>query len=164
MVTIKETKKYHKIKKRIPRIIYKKIDKHEIIHGSRVLNKRFPQYLEKETTDYDLYSKTPKKDAVEVEKALDKRFGFNAFRTETAIHKSTWKVRSNVTGEGVADYTKPERKIPYDVINGKKYVKLGFVKKHILKTLKDPSASFRHEKDRDALNRIKIFEKTKKWR
>ena len=35
------------------------------------------------------------------------------------------------------------------------------VKKHIKKTLKDPEAKYRHDKDRDALNRIEIYQKMK---
>jgi len=63
-----------------------------------------------------------------------------------------------------SDYTKPEGKIPSEKIGGKRYVKLSHVKKTIKKTLKDPEAKYRHAKDRDALNRINIYESRKKKR
>ena len=163
-ITLKKSKKFHKNKHKIPRIIRGKIDKHEIIYGARALNVRFPKFLKKTTKDFDVFSATPKKDAIQTERALDKHFGGNFFFVEPAKHSGTYKVKSIANHEGYADYTKPDKNIPSKLIKGKRYVKLNFVKKHIKKTLKDPQAKFRHAKDRDALNRIKIYEKIIKKR
>jgi len=164
MPTLKQVNKYHKKKKYVPKIIHRATGKHEIIYGARALNKQLPSHLDVATDDYDIFSPTPKVDANQTEKKLDKFMGFNAFKVEPAQHEGTYKVKSNVTGKGVADYTKPENKIPFRIIDKKKYIKLDYVKEHIGKTLKDPEAKYRWEKDRDALNRIRIYEKLKKMR
>ena len=157
--SLKKTEQFHKQKKKIPTIIVEKMDRHEIIYGARALNKRFPSFLDTPTQDYDIYTPHPKRDAHETERALDKKFGGDFFRVTKGICPRTWRVRSNVNDEVYADYTKPEETIPFDVIGGHNYVTLEHTKKHITKTLNDPSAEFRHAKDRDALNRIKIYEK-----
>lgn len=159
---LKKVEVFHKKKKHIPKTVLLTIGRNEVIYGARALNKRFPPYLDRPTQDYDVYSNTPKKDAVQAEKALDKRFGGDYFYVKQAQHKSTYKVMSHVNQEGYADFTKPEQKIPYDRIGGKKYVKLNYVKQKIKKTLKDPESKYRHAKDRDAYNRILIYEKVKK--
>jgi len=161
-ISLKKTKHYHKHRRTIPNIIRSRIDEHEIVYGARALNKRFPPYLDKYTEDYDIYTPHPKRDAHETEQALDKRFGGDFFYVEPARHPNTFRVKSHTDGSVAADYTKPEQKIPYDMIGDVKYVKLGFVKKHIHKTLRDPEASYRHQKDLDVLNRIKLYERMKK--
>ena len=160
--SLKKTKHYHKNRRKIPNIIKSKIDKHEIVYGARALNKRFPPYLDKYTEDYDIYTPHPKRDAHETERALDKKFGGDFFHVEPAVHPNTYRVKSHIDGSVAADYTKPEKKIPYDTIDNIKYVKLGFVKKHIHKTLNDPEASYRWNRDKDTLNRIQIYERGKK--
>lgn len=162
MPTLKQVDKFHRKKKSIPRVVMSVTDSHEIIYGARAMNKQLPSHLDKPTMDYDIFSPTPKKDAMQTEKALDKEFGGDYFFVEPAKHKGTWKVKSHINKEGYADYTKPEGYVPYRKIGGKKYVKLAYVKAHIMKTLKDPEAKYRHDKDRDALNRIKVYEKLKK--
>lgn len=161
-VSLKKTEHHHRNKKRIPSTIKSRIDNHEIVYGARALNKRFPSFLDVPTTDYDIYTPHPKRDARETEKALDKKFGGDYFFVEPGRHPDTIRVRSHVDGKVYADYTKPDESIPSDKIDGIRYVKLSYVKKRIHKTLDDPSASYRHEQDRDALNRIKIYEKKKK--
>jgi len=161
MVTVKQTKTFHKKKRNIGKVILSKTGKNEVIYGAQALNKRFPPYLQKHTTDYDILTKNPKKEARQTERALDRHMGFNAFKTEPAIYEGTHRVRSNVTGEVYADYTKSEKKVPYDRIGKHNYVKLGHVKKTIKKTLRDPEAAFRHAKDQDSYNRIKIYEREK---
>ena len=165
MVSLKHSETFHKKKKQIPAIVRKTIGKDEVIYGERALNARFPNWLDRHTEDFDVYSKTPKKDAKQSERALDKAFGGNYFYTEPAQHKGTHKVKAYANQTGYVDYTKPEKKMPpSEVINGKRYVKLNVVKAHIKKTLKDKEAQYRHAKDRDALSRIKVYEKMQKVR
>ena len=164
MVGLKKTQVFHKKKKNIQRIVLGTIGNKEIIYGERALNARFPNYLDKQTKDYDVYSPTPKKDAREAERALDKNFGGDYFYTTPAKHGGTYKVRSKVTGEGYADFTKKEGRVPYDKIRGKKYAKLSYIKKERKAILKDPESKYRHIKDRDAINRIRLYEKMKRKR
>ena len=161
-VPLKKVKHFHRQKHKIPKIILGKVDKKEIIYGARALNKRFPKFLDKPTQDYDIFSTHPKKDAREAERALDKGLRGDHFFVKPALHPGNFKVIAHVTNEGYADYTKPDETIPFDIIDGKKYVKLGHVKKTIRKTLADPESAYRHSKDRDALNRILIYEKMKR--
>jgi len=162
MASLKKVEYFHRNKKRISKVILRKTGKKEIIYGARALNKQFPPFLDKPTQDFDIFSPTPKKDAKQTEKALDKEFKGDFFYVEPAKHEGTYKVKSRINNEGYADYTKPEKKIPSRKIGKHRYVKLSYVKKHIKKTLKDPEAKYRHDKDRDALNRIRIYEKLKK--
>lgn len=164
MVTLEQTEKFHKNKKIIKRVILSHTQRHEVIHGQKAVNKQLPKHLHRDTRDYDIFSRSPKRDAKETEKALDKRFGFNAFKTVRGVHKGTYKVKSRVDGETYADYTRPERKIPRKRIDGKNYATLNYFKGHILRTLKDKDSKFRHEKDKDTLNRIRIAQKKKRKR
>lgn len=161
-LTLKQIEHFHRNKRKIPSIILSKTEAHEVIHGARALNKHLPKFLDKPTEDYDIFSRTPKKDARQIEKALDKSFGGDFFFTESAIHKGTHRVKDRVRKSVVADYTKPKKKIPHKKIGGKNYAKLSHIKKHIKKTLKDKEAKYRHDEDRDALNRIRIHERLKK--
>jgi len=163
MLTDKQKMTYYKKKNKVNTIIRSTAKKRkQIIYGARALNAYFPPHLDKHTEDWDIYSNTPRKAAVRTEKRLDRAFGGDFFYVEPAQHPGTYKVKSRVTRSGVADYTRPERKIPYETIRGKRYVALSHVKKHIKKTLKDPSASFRWDKDREALQRIELYEKYKR--
>jgi len=162
MVTLKQVKKFHKNKHRISKIVKSKIDKHEVIYGARALNKYLPKSLEEPTNDYDIFTPTPKKDAKQVERALDRKFGGNYFYTKQAIHKGTWRVKDRLRDKEVADYTRPDKTVKYKTINGIKYVTLEWIKKQKKETLRNIEAKYRHAKDKDALNRIKIFQKMKK--
>jgi len=159
---LQKTEHFHRHKHRIPGIILGAVDDREIIYGARALNKRFPHYLDRHTEDFDIFTSHPRKDALQTERRLDKAFGGDFFFVKQAVHPGTWKVKDNVTGETRADYTKPDKVIPFNRIGGRKYVTLSFVKSHIRKTLKDPDAKYRWERDRDALNRILIFEKMRR--
>ncbi len=165
MLTEKQKLKYYKTQNKIGPIIKRNVRRRgHIIYGARALNAHFPDYLDKHTEDYDIFSKTPRKTAGRVEKRLDKHYGGDYFYVEKALHPGTYKVKSYVTKRGIADYTKPEEKIPSKKIKGIKYVKLKWVKKKIKKTLKDKESRYRWDKDREALQRIKIYERIKKQR
>ena len=157
-VTTKHTERFHMLKHRIPNIIKSTIGVKEIVYGEHALKVRFPGWLERPTQDYDVYSPNPKKDAIQAERELDSVFGGDFFFVKPAQHKGTWKVMAHANQEGYADFTKPSEKVPFDIINGIKYARLSLEKKHRVKSLKDKDFSFRHPKDKDALNRIKIYE------
>lgn len=137
-------------------------DQH-IIHGARAINVQVPVPLRKHTEDYDVYTKKAKQQAIEMEKKLDKEFGGDYFRVEKAKHKNTWKVKSNVTNKTVADYTGQGKKPSYKNILGTRYATLKAMKRKIHKTLKDEAKEFRHDKDRETLQRIKLSEDLLDW-
>lgn len=157
-MNLKQTEKFYKNKEVIKRVILSKTDPHEVIHGQMALNKQFPKHLRTHTRDYDIYSEKYRKDAREVEKALDKELGGNYFRVELAKHPGTRKVVSNVDNKTYADYTKSPNHIPHRKISGKNYASLEYFKNHIAKTLKDPTAKYRHAKDKLTLQKIKLAE------
>lgn len=161
-VSVKKTKKFHKKKHLIDDIILSTIGKNEVIYGEQALRAYFPKYLERHTQDYDVYSSKPFRDARQAEHKLDKKFGGDFFYVKPAQHPGTYKVMSNVNEEGYADFTRKPPKTKYKKIHGKNYISLNIEKQHRLKSLNDPESSWRHGKDRDALNRILIFEKSKK--
>lgn len=158
-ITLAHTEQFHKQKHKIGNIIIAVTDDHEIIHGARALNQRFPKHLDRYTKDFDIFTDTPEKDARETEKKLDKEFGGDFFYVVKGQHPGTWKVKAHATDETYVDYTKPEKKVPYDVIGNLNFASLSHMKKSFEKSIADPFSSFRHNKDLDALNRIKIFEK-----
>lgn len=154
--------KYYKNQDKINSVILNdaKEDSH-IIYGAKAINAQLPPYLNRHTDDWDIFSNTPKTDAIETEKKLDKEFGGDFFKVQKAEHPNTWKVKSNVTNKTVADYTYPNEKVPYTRIYANKYAKIGWIKSKIIKNLKSGSSlKFgRFDKDKEALQRIKLYEK-----
>lgn len=163
-LSMKETRRFHKNKHKIGNVIINKTDDRETHYGARALNVRFPSYLDRHTRDFDIFSSHPKKDAIETERALDKKLGGDFFYTEKAEHPGTHKVIAHATGETYADYTKAPKDLPREKIRGIYYPKVPYIETRLRKTLRDPDASHRHVKDRDALNRIKIWKKYHKER
>jgi hypothetical protein len=162
-VSINKTKQFHLKKNIISKIVLSTIDPNEIIYGEQALKVRFPKFLERPTQDYDVFSPMPLKNAREAEKKLDKFFGGDFFFVKPATHPNTFRVIAHANQEVYADFTKmPKTKIPYNKIEGHNYVTLGFEKTQRNKILQNPTYKWRHGKDKDALNRIIVFEKMKK--
>jgi len=156
MPTLKQVEQYHRLKERIRDLILKNVGNNEIIYGSQAINKQVPKHLQSFTRDFDIYADDPLQEAEQLDYALDKMMGFNSFEVRRARYPHTQKVKSRVTGRTHADYTKPQNKVPYVVIEGKKYAKLDYIKKQKIKTLKKGIATHRKLKDQDQLNRIRI--------
>lgn len=139
-------------------------NKGNILYGARATNIYLPPHLDADTRDFDIYSKTPKKSAKELERELDRKFGGDYFEVKPAEHKGTFKVVSKVTGSGVADFTKQEKGVAYKIsLDRIRYANLQHIKKKLMAILKDPSKKFRHQKDRETLQRIKVYERFYKW-
>jgi len=162
--TNKQLLEYYKKKKKIDEIVKKHLQKKKklILYGARAYNVHFPSFLDTKTTDWDVYSKTPKKSAQRVEKKLDKKFGGNYFYVQKAKYPQTHKVKSYVTEKTVTDMTKPQEKVPHVTKQNMSVVKLSYAKKRIQQILKDKTQEFRHAKDRETLRRMKAYEQWKK--
>jgi len=132
--------------------------KPEVVYGARSVNQRLPDYLEKFTEDWDVYSHTAKESAKELEKLLDEQFGGDYFEVRPAKHEGTFKVVSKVTMRGVADITIPERTISYQTIDGINYATLEEQVVAIERALSAPEFRFRWDRDKEALQRIELFE------
>ncbi len=129
-----------------------------IVFGAQASNIQLPPHLQKHTEDFDVFTKNSEKEAKQMEKKLDKKFGGDYFRVEKARHKGTHKVKSNVTGRTVADYSSQGKKPNTKMILGVRYADLPSIKRKLNKTLRDEASSFRHDKDRETLQRIKLHE------
>ncbi len=132
-----------------------------IVHGTRAQNAQLPRFLTKKTTDWDIFAKMPKKAALAMEKALDKKFGGDFFDTKegTTRRLKVHKVFSNVTGKTVADFSLPDRMVPTVAKRGVRFATLKDQVTRAEKVIRDPTTKFRREKDLDFLRRIKEFQK-----
>lgn len=158
-LSLKETNIFHKKKHRIMKTIYGTLDEDETIYGARALNVRLPSHLDRHTKDVDVFTSTPHKEAKEAEKALDTMMGFDAFYVIPAEHEDTVKVKAHATDETYADYTLVPKGLKREKIGNFFYPTINTIKTSLKKTLADPQASYRHAKDRDALNRINIMQR-----
>lgn len=134
-----------------------------IVFGARAINVHLPEWLHKQTEDWDIMSSANAEEmATRLEKALDKHYGGDFFVVTPAKHKGTFKIRSRVTGQGVADISPYEDTIKFHNIKGINYSTLEFQEDSARKTLEDPESAYRHKKDQDTLQRIEVFRKTRK--
>ncbi len=140
--------------------------KRQIIHGARAMNKQLPLGFQRPTEDYDIYTSKPKRTAHRIQSVLDQEVagGRDEFFVKPAIHPGTHKVvhvgedmkKGTEDDITVVDYTEMPVNFPSTSINGLRYETLPHIKKGKEKTLKDPEAKFRHEKDREDLERIEL--------
>jgi len=135
----------------------------EIMRGARAMNKQLAfGFLERGTSDFDLFSKTPLKSARELERKFDELSGGDFYYVKPAKHKGTFRVmdrgndlKSEHDDIVIADYTKQPKKVKTVEIEGIKHVRLSERIKDIKTTLMNPEAIHRHFKDRGDLERIK---------
>lgn len=152
---------YYRDKNTIKNIILKLAAKDkQVVYGAQSVNIQLPEQYNKETKDYDILTANSKGAAENLAKELNKEYGSDKFVVTPAIHKGTFKVK-DIDGTPIADYTQTTNK-PKSVGNlGIRYATLAYQKRNIRKSLKNPEAAFRKEKDLDALSRIR--KGTRKW-
>lgn len=140
-----------------------------IIYGARSIQKHIGVFS-RGTRDYDILSDKPKQSAKRTERNLDRIYRGNMFYTKPAMHKGTWKVMAvgkdnkpkTKDDEGIVDYTEmPRPRPPFKVYNGVRYRTLAEEKKAKLKSLREKEMAFRHAKDREDYNRIKLATRLK---
>lgn len=127
----------------------------QIIHGSRAFNIQSPVYLRKETKDWDVFTKKPKKYAEQVAKRLSRILG-KKVDVIRGKHKGTYKVRVNE--ETIVDYTQLKRKPKTKSSWGVKVKDIKSIKKNVKRLIKSPKTEYRREKDLDTLERIRQIE------
>jgi len=131
--------------------------KEQIIYGARALNTQLPVYLQKETEDYDILTKKPKKSATELVNAL-KQHSNGEIEVVKAKHPGTYKVK--IKGKTVVDYTQLRKQPKTKNILANKYLDLKTIKRSTQKLAKKKEAEFRREKDISTLENIKRYEMT----
>lgn len=154
---------YMKGKEPAERVIWQFLKDHKLIlHGQTAINYQLPQWLRKVTQDYDIFSPNSEETAKRLEKALNEKYKGDYFAVEPAIHLGTQRVRSKITKMVIADITMtPDKGVEIKRVNGVNLASLEYFKKHIKETLKDKNNEFRHAKDKEVLQRIKVFEMSK---
>ena len=134
-----------------------------IVHGGKSVNAFLPDWLERETKDWDVFAKKDaEKYAKELEEKLDKRYGEDFFAVESAVHEGTYRIRNKVTGDVVADITLQDKAVDFKSVGGIRYATLEYHENKIAKDLDDPEKEFRHRKDTETLQRIQIYKKVKR--
>ena len=135
-----------------------------IVFGSQALNAHLPDWLDKDTKDWDIVASSTdsKKLANKLEGMLDKRYGGDFFGVEPAIHPGTFRIRSKVTGVVVADVSLKDREIKFTRIKGINYASLDWLEWEAERLIADPKAEFRRAKDTDNLQRIKVYKRLRK--
>ena len=135
-----------------------------IIYGAQSIKKQVGIFS-RGTQDYDIFSKKPKQSANTTDKNLDKIYGWNYHYVKPALHPGTWKVMARGTDMkkgtkddvGIVDYSKIPIPTPrYRRIDGVRYRRLSQEKKAKYRALRDSTQKFRHQKDKEDLERIKI--------
>jgi len=135
----------------------------EILRGARAMNKQLAfGFLERGTSDFDLFSKSPKKSALELERELDRLSGGDFYYVKPAKHKGTFRVMdkgNNLESEHddivIADYTKEPKGTKKIKIDGIWHSHISERIKDAKRNLADPLAVQRHSKARGDLERIK---------
>lgn len=127
-----------------------------VVYGAQAVNAHLPDWLDKATEDWDIFSTSPEETAKRLEELLDKRYGGDYFKVTPARHTGTFKVRSTITRREIADVTLPERKIDYKTIDGINYATLEYHVEQIKRILKDPKNKYRWPRDTETLQRIRV--------
>lgn len=155
---------YYRKKELIKQVVLDRLRKSgNILTGGKAVNRQISKEFQKATQDYDILVKknkiSPQQAARILERELDKRFNGNYFETKQGIYPGVKKVISRVTGEEVADYVKPKQVPTFKRdIDGVNVVTLNYLKKKFKESLADISSEWRHKKDKESLQRIKLQE------
>jgi len=136
-----------------------------VVFGSQALNAHFPDWLDKETKDWDVVVESDAgKLAYQLETKLDRRYGGDFFGVEPAIHPGTFRIRSKVTGVVVADVSLKDREIKFKQMQGINYATLDWLEGEAERVIASPEAKFRRHKDVDNLQRIRVYKRLKRRR
>jgi len=126
----------------------------QVVYGQQSVNVQLPNKFRRKTVDFDILTKKPEQSARKLAEKLNKEFGADEFKVEPAKYGKTFKVKDKL-GKTVADYTQTTKKPKSKEVWGVKYADLGYQEKKLKRILKDEEYKFRHDKDRDTLERIR---------
>lgn len=127
-----------------------------VVHGTRATNAQLPKGLQRETLDWDVFVKKPKKRAMQLERALDKKFRGDFFEVKRGVGSpgiKVFKVKSTLTGEGFADFASTDNLPPSIAKRGVQFATLKQQVEKAKANVKNPSLKFRRAKDLDLIRR-----------
>ena len=132
-----------------------------VVHGTRASNAQLPKFLKRDTQDWDIFAKNPRRAAMRMEMALDRKFRGDFFEVKRGKTKAlkVHKVFSKDTGESFVDFSVPDRKVMSKSIQGIRFASLKDQVERAKQNLRKSTAEFRREKDLDLLRRIKLSKK-----
>lgn len=165
MVSNKKKIEFYKKQKSTDTTIRKNIKREgHILFGAQAVNAHLPAFLDGPTEDYDVLTKNPRKSARKLERNLDNNFNADVFETKPARSPGTFRVFSKVTGRAVADFSPLKKQRATKKIRGIKTLTLREIKINRRASLNNPESRFRHQKDRETLQRIRIHQEQIKQR
>jgi hypothetical protein len=154
---------FFELKPKVDKKILEQVKKKkQIIYGAQSIKKQIGEGLSRSTSDFDIFAHNPKKAATETEREIEKLTPTDTFFVKPAVHKGTFKIKykgqdmkpNTKDDKEIADYTKtPSPLPPTKTLNGIRYRTLAQEKKAKRMSLRDKQFKFRHEKDREDLNR-----------
>ena len=149
----------HPIEREINGIIIDYLkDTTKVVHGAKAMNIQIPMQFQRRTDDWDVYSRTPFKDADKVEDLLDNIFHKDVFYTISvplsADRGKVYRVINRFTGRSVADFTYKRNMPPHIIVDSIRYASLLYLRKKLESILKNKNAQYRWAKARADLMRI----------
>lgn len=134
-----------------------------VVYGAQAMNIQIPEHLRRETSNYDIYSRTPKASAERLCTTLNERFG-GGFYVKEALHKGTWKVshvgldKKLKTKDDVqiVDETKMPKGIRSVIIGEVRFHKLADMSRERKEVVLKKGAEFRQEKDLADIGRMEV--------
>jgi len=148
----------------LDKTVLKHTKKHKnVIHGRKSLNTQMPKPFHRQTSDWDIFSKTPKAHMESLDDRLDEAVGYDAFKEATIqlmdSNQTVYRVVSRRTGEEVADFMLTPPGLKYKLISGVRYETLEHAKMVYRRILANPRLRDRWVKSRGDLNDIIAFER-----
>ena len=134
-----------------------------VLYGGRAVNALVGIGLHRPSHDFDVYSKSPKKHALELERHIDQTTGTNmAYVKETYYErkgkkKKLYRVETVPEGDEEADYQQMPRDIEFVTKNGIRYETLGRAKSKYDYILKHGEEKRQFKAHQD-ISRIELYE------
>lgn len=132
----------------------------QIIHGAMAYNYQSPDFLKKETKDFDILTNKPKYHADKVAKEI-RRLVNKEVVVSKGVHKGTYKIKIN--NQTIVDYTQLKREPKTINSWGNRLKSIKSIKRNVQRLVKNPRAEFRRTKDLDTLSRIKEIERLERF-
>lgn len=149
----------------IEREVKEQIRKDEgIIYGGQSIKKQIGIFS-RPTQDYDVFVSNPKRSAYETERRVEKFTPEDDFYVKKGVNKTTYKVKykgddgkaNTPDDESVVDFTRTPSPKPKTVMfDGLMYRSVNEELKAKQKILRDPTFGYRHQKDREDIERINL--------
>ena len=117
------------------------------------------------TSDYDIDTPQPRRDATQLQRILDRRAGSDVYFSRESkfkkgvfktIHKGEDRLPDTKDDIGIADFSK--HNYPYTTVRGVRYAKLSTVIADKKRALADKEFEYRHAKDRQDVERIRAYQ------